>query len=489
MSNGYKKTILKYLNMMENYIVNINKGEDREIILENFNSFVDLFVSIDKIISLDNDLENEVMETNIVLRNSLVDFIEKYNKDPQIIFLIMLERIKDEFYKWFVLLKKYLKYRILIFGVNPSSPLVDKIIDVNKANIICYIDDTNEYSGKYINGIQVIDVEHVFNLSFDYIFSISNNEQSVNKLKANTAIESECFIDYIFFVHLIVSSPEFYIKYFDFLSMEKKFSGILTGLSYVQKGVNEKLLRGNFFNLANPAQDLFYDFELFKYVYSFNDVQKNLKYAIIGLSYYSFHYDLSKSVNESSVNYYYPITGTMHNNKLADNYLLYHHQLEGIAREILKETHFLALVGFNKDHFNKIISDSYVMQYDCKAQTEEKIQEDIASVKRDYNKNYPITVLENKQILRDYLDFLKINSIKPIILVCPVTNLYRDFTPPAFQCELYEIISELSLQYEFQFLDYYYSEEFIDSDFYDCSHINSNGSNKLANILNRDIIW
>lgn len=293
----------------------------------------------------------------------------------------------------------------------------------------------------------------------------------------------------ICFIKLILGSPEFFIKHNKFLLSEKKYSGILTGLSYVQKGVNEQLLKGNFFNLAYPAQDIYYDFEMFKYAYSFEEVKEHIEYAIIGLSYYSFHYDLSLSINDFRVNYYYTVTKTMHNNKSKNLYISYHNQLKELEESILAENHLMKVFEMEKDYYKQQISDGYNKQYNPQERTDNEILKDIASIKRDFDKYYPLTVIENKKVLREYIEFLISKDIKPILVVCPTTKLYQTFTLREFQKELYAIINELKTDYNFQFLDYYYSDEFNDSDFYDVSHMNKKGADKLSAILNRDIVW
>lgn len=472
------------LKEMDNCLLAANENENTEVSKQHLNEFIDLFLMTNNTMNGCPDLE-EVREGTERLSSVLVEIVEIYNESSQT--SRSLEKLQNEFESWAELLNKHVKYKILVLGVNHLSLCVDRLIDRNKADIVAFVDDGGDNSGKYINNLEIIDLNGITHKLFDYVFSISANDHIVSNLKR--ILGDERFIDYHLLKTLILSSPEFYIKHFDFLSNEKNFTGILTGLSYVQKGVNEKLLRGNFVNLANPGQDLFYDFEMFKYAYSQTEISENLQYAIIGLSYYSFHYDLSRSANEARVNYYYPITKSMHNNERANQYLYYHHMLEKVESDILQQGHFLAAFEPEKDYFQKIINDGYSAEYDCQKQTYEEIIEGIESIKRDFNKNYPITVAENKEILRGYLEFLVANSIKPIIMICPVTKLYQSFTPKAFKHELYEIINKLSSEIHFQFLDYYSSDEFDDSDFYDPSHMNYKGAEKLSNILNRDIVW
>ena len=113
----------------------------------------------------------------------------------------------------------------------------------------------------------------------------------------------------------------------------------------------------------------------------------------------------------------------------------------------------------------------------------------IKEVERKYNKNYPLTVEENKKIFKNYLDMLYTNDIKPIIIISPQTKLYQKNISIPIRDQFYEIIDEFQKEYDFQFLDYFYSDDFIDSDFYDVSHLNNKGSIKWTNLLSKDIKW
>lgn len=487
MNNAFKERILIDIKQMKDILVILEGSEDNKIISGHFNCFVDLFVSVTNTLRLNKI--NSIDILNEDFGDLIVNAVNAFNENKLTLFFTVLNLIRHKFEQWSKFMKENLKYKVIVLGINQLTTIVDKIIDLDKAEIIHYVDDGNQNIGKYINGNKIVDLSQVANVTYDYFFSVSENEQLISQLMESGIIESNRFINYNLYKRLIVISPEFFIKHNEFLYSEKNYTGILTGLSYVQKGVNEKNLKGKFLNFAYPGQDIFYDFQMFKYAYGFNEVRKNLKYGIIGLSYYSFHYDLSKSVNAARVNYYYPFTKTMHNNGLSDKYLLYHNKIEEFEEKILKENHFFESFEPEKKYFKKIIFEGWMEQYNCQKRTDDELLEDITSVKRDFDKDYSLTVLENKKILRDYLEFLELHSINPIIVVCPATKLYQAFTPQSFKDEFYEIINELNKEIEFQFLDYFHSLDFNDTDFYDVSHMNKKGSSKFANLLNQHIIW
>ena len=84
-------------------------------------------------------------------------------------------------------------------------------------------------------------------------------------------------------------------------SAEFKIFG--TGMSYSQESLFEKYFDSKIFNFAFPSQDLYFDYQIAKFVLS---VSSEIEFALIGLAPYSFHYDLSKSnmINFRLLNYF-----------------------------------------------------------------------------------------------------------------------------------------------------------------------------------------
>ena len=101
----------------------------------------------------------------------------------------------------------------------------------------------------------------------------------------------------------------------------------------------------------------------------------------------------------------------------------------------------------------------------------------------DGNKNYPKTVQENINILKEYLNLLKNENIKPIIIICPVTKYYSDYFPQRLKNEFLSIINKLQNEYEFEIIDCFESSDYNESDFYDVSRLNEKGAFKFAKYL------
>lgn len=108
----------------------------------------------------------------------------------------------------------------------------------------------------------------------------------------------------------------FYRNYFKIIKNKDNVKGVITGLSYFEVGIEENRLELPFINLALSSQDLFYDFEILKHTIENLNSSNNIKQAIIGLSNYSFRYDLSMTQNNQTKEkpkIYYPLLKNLHN--------------------------------------------------------------------------------------------------------------------------------------------------------------------------------
>lgn len=249
---------------------------------------------------------------------------------------------------------------------------------------------------------------------------------------------------------------------------KKNIDGIITGLSYAEVGIQEHLLFNNFSNFAFSAQDLYYDFLLLKYLYNFKEVKKSLKYVIINLAYYSFDYDMTKTISKYRIHRYNEYIPNNHNNndKIGINITKAFYE---------KRITFNDYIRMDKAKKNKIINkEDDTGRYEAE---------------RNSSMNYTDTRKENKFILEEYLSFLKERKIKPILVVCPTSIYYRCYFDYRKKDLFYNILNNLNKKYEFQLIDYFESDLFLDEDFWDYSHLNYNGAKKFTSILNDEIEW
>lgn len=110
------------------------------------------------------------------------------------------------------------------------------------------------------------------------------------------------------------------------------------------------------------------------------------------------------------------------------------------------------------------------------------------TVGADYNKNYPITVMENKWILKQYMNFLENQNITPVFVIMPVTLYYSRYCPDEvirkFYSNLYEVAGR-----NHQILDYFRSSGYPDSSWYHVNHLNEIGAQRFVKKMQADIRW
>ncbi|AUM96494.1 TPA: hypothetical protein LA742_002298 [Clostridium botulinum] len=426
------------------------------------------------------------------ISNDLVYVIELINKNIASEDIeLLISNINDKFNMLKDLLNKILKYKILIYGVNDISIQLKELINYDNSDLIFYISNNSEHFYKYIDDIFILPLDEAIKSNYDYIIIADTDLNNLNRALSNNKVSKEQIFNYMYYIcnFGFYSSPEFFTQYNSFMKNNKRYDGIITGISYTQKGINAELLPGRFFNFACASQDLYYDYEMMKYSLSFEEVRKTIKYAIIGLCYYSFQYDLSKGVGKRRSNYYYRITGKYHNYDLAQENKNFYKNFCEISKKIFKSNSSNILYEIEKEEYIKIIRDSKNKKFDSSLLNNEEKDKYIKNVKREFNKSYLLTVEENKEIFKSYLDMLYENNIEPIVVVPPETEIYRDNISIPIRNEFYEIIEEYQEKYSFQFLDYFYSNDFTNSDFYDGSHLNNKGSEKWTKLLGRDIKW
>lgn len=360
-------------------------------------------------------------------------------------------------------------YKIILFGTGKSSIMIESGLN-EEVEIICYLDNDKNKWNKILNGKNILNPDNIKNMDYDYVIIASQFNDPIYEQLLSLEVEK----DKIFQFHKYIDYMRNYIRLE--LKMLKSVSPdvIATGISYMQKAIKDSIICKKFFNLANASQDINFDYKLIKHILNTSTYNlSQLKYIFIGLSYYSFEYDLAKSSLKSKVNLY---NDCMQNDVIikAD---YYNNEIDyNISRHIFKfnEENKMIINWFNDNMFNPI-------------PVNEEFGEKQAAI--DGNKNYPETVKENTLRLKRYLQLLKVNNVKPIVIVCPVSQYYSKYFSNRIKEEFYNIIEEIRKEYKFQLLDYFDCSLFKDEDFYDVSHLNDKGAEKFTHILNDKVNW
>lgn len=336
---------------------------------------------------------------------------------------------------------------------------------------MCYLDNDSSRWGEIFYGKLIMEPQKAMILNYDYIIIASQYNSPIYSQLIKLGIEEAKIFEYLDFLNNRYNPFEYKIKRFE--KEPLKYETLITGISYFVTGIRGEYLNKVGINLAFDSQDLYYDYNIAKYLLT--KYENRIKYAIIGLNYYSFQYDLSLSSLKDNVKLYYPRLKKSHNLNIYEcdyDRLLIN---KSIADKILRVTN----------------EGDYELNNESISLTNQKDLEGIGMKQAmlDCKKNYPKTVEENKIILKKYLRLLNNYDIKPIIVICPTSKYYYNYFSDRIKKEFLNLINEIQKEYSFQFIDYFQSDLFDDSLFGDVSHLTYEGGEKFTNILNKVIKW
>lgn len=353
--------------------------------------------------------------------------------------------------------------------------ILENVLDTNKVNIVVYIDNDRSKWNMIKNGRSIVSAEKIKEYNYDYIIIASQfNDEIYNQL-INMSIDKYK----IFQFHNFMDNYSNYYRdnITNFLNKKNtEIDGLVTGISYARAGFREDICCKNFFNLSFGSQDLFYDYHTVKYLIdNFPQKMEEIKYVIIGLCYYSFQYDMSLSAMKNKTVLYYSVLKTGHHFKDIERVYECHELNTQIANKIFRKKEdgnydFNWSVPVLKDYENKWEIGKKQSEIDC-------------------NKDYPKTVAENTEIFEKYLELLKKHHIKPIIVVFTASKYYTNYFSRKIENEFKSIINKIREKHDFQFLDYFRSDLFVDEEFADVSHLNYYGAEKFTKMLNESIEW
>jgi len=247
-------------------------------------------------------------------------------------------------------------------------------------------------------------------------------------------------------------------------------------------------LNRKFVNLANPTQDLFYDFEMFKHGLKYSENVKNIKYCIIGLCLYSFNYDLASSkANMCRSIYYYPVVNSMHNFIHKEIYEKFFKDFHNKVNQVFNADFHMIIFNKYKQLYKQILEQGRNKEFCSKSLSDEEINNILDNISKEFNKDYPETRIENVRIFKKYLQLVKENGIKAIIVIPPLSKFYEQHVSKKMMEETLEIINESKNEYEFTFIDFSKNELFEEKHFTDGSHLNKKGSEIITDIINKYI--
>lgn len=359
-------------------------------------------------------------------------------------------------------------YNVIIFGTGSTSKAVLKLLK-NEINIIAYADNDTLKWNSYFYDKRVTSPDEIKNYKYDFIIIASYAYEVIYEQLINLGVKPNKILRFYKFYDFYLETLKNRVDRFN---NDENIECIITGISYTRCAIKEEILLKKTAMFALESQDLYYDYKIAKYL--IEQKVQDIKYVIIGLCYYTFQYDMSLSKKRDRVMLYYDILKIVHNFHQSELFLKEYKVEKEILNKLIKKKDSLYMFNMSNNILTEGITNS---NYGAKMAI------------MDSNKNYPKTVLENKNILKEYLQFLNKHNIEPIIVIPPTSSSYSTFFSKEIENEFQQIILQLQQKNKFQYIDCFRNENFNDKDFYDPSHLNKNGAIKFTSILNDKIRW
>ncbi len=268
------------------------------------------------------------------------------------------------------------------------------------------------------------------------------------------------------------------------------FDMFATGISYVEKCLDVTQFKRKLFNFGRGSQDLYYNFQVAKFVTACAD--NRIRYALIGLAPYSFHYDLTKTPHsQHRILQHFIAFGDVHN----------FHVPADVYGKIFSEKYpslKISLEPFDlNDPFQVKSRQSSDLLKPLDANDPFQYRGKKSSVTARFRlaarktvdtwseRFFPDTRAENVQILDDYLTLCEGNDIRPIMFLPPMTEAYVKYFNRQRLDEFYYLVEcAIKKHPSAIFIDGWKLQGFTDADFYDVDHLNLQGAAKFSAALN-----
>ena len=356
---------------------------------------------------------------------------------------------------------------ILVWGIGKTFLKAQRML--KETVCIKVFLDSNAKAGQLFENIPVVRPEMIFGFHYDKIVVCSVYKEEIQKKMAECNMDENQIIWFdekkieSFFIN---KADFFHRKIQDFRDRNCAPEIVIMGISYHNDGIFESAFPMCALNIALRGQDIFYDFQIIKWLYA-EKYMYSLKYVIIGLCYYSFELDLSKTINAWEISRYYPEIKNAHN--------------------FMEDKYFGQWCKTMQGEMNG--HGIYEELFERRPVGELTYEHGRQVAMADYNKNYPSTVYENKKILAEYLDFLEEKGVKPIVVIMPATRYYTKYCNLGLKARFYNDLQEVIGSKKIQILDYFDKLDYPDEYWYHVNHFNKTGAEIFTRQLIKDIEW
>lgn len=302
-------------------------------------------------------------------------------------------------------------------------------------------------------------------LSYDYALCIQDRfyDSKISRLY-NSGLPTEKVVGFAALPGTANWQTERQLRYYR--EHFQEFEIFATGTSTVETAIDVKQFKRKAINFATSSQDFYYNFQIAKHVILCGG-HNTIRYALIGLAPYSFHFDLSRTLSwKSRLLPYFIAFNDLHNLPVpVDTY-----------KRFLREEWLTQKPSIAKVNINGVKSEKRMTQKDIDSNS---------NIFHWQGKCYPETCNENVKILDDYLTLCEENNVLPVMIRVLVSERYIE----SFNKQLleeFDVLVEKACQKHSSavFFDGWKLQGFTYEDFYNHGHLNRYGAAKFSTYLN-----
>lgn len=354
---------------------------------------------------------------------------------------------------------------LIIYGTGACA---QKLIKFLTKDYIKYFVETSP-KNKEFYGCPVISLEELKTKNYTHlIIASSYKEEIIQALEQENILDERVIVFKDSYIEYYYSEKELNMK-LERIKKEK-IDILALGLSYTRDGITSSLYKNKVINLSYSSQDLYMDYEIIKYL-SNNESLGNVKNVILGLGYYSFHHDMSKTKYKDVISRYLMFSHHKRIQVLDKDYLLFRDTIPSMFN------------NYNDDEIEQIVSNKYFHENI----TDDRIEEGIELAYKHSKMNRPDTRKENLFYFNEILKICLENYIKVCLVIFPTDKNYYEYITEECKERFYFDLNQTSLKFDLKIIDLMQSEDFDGTDFWDTSHLNFSGSRKMVEIINKHV--
>jgi hypothetical protein len=272
-------------------------------------------------------------------------------------------------------------------------------------------------------------------------------------------------------------------KAFDTHLQQKNTQILILGTSHTLTSLNPEKLTFPSFNLAESGQPFYYDYHLLnKYI----DRLPKLKVAIIDISYFSLTYNfMDDKVKASRREEYFHVWGIE-----SPNVKWFYPK--AVSQLLSTGTYSsLTLVWTPPQLDPKLIPKENGWRKNDTTIVEQLTDNAAKEQLKEINKLMTFdsrTVAQNIELLENLITTLQSHNVTTVCITTPLhTNYVKNInhTIDAFNKVK---IKEIEKKYVLQYFDYSEDKRFVDTDFVNLDHLNTQGANKFSEIIRKEVL-